>query len=467
MKNVYFLLVVFFMLFSHVGYGQNLTEKSKRQIAERLITHIKENYVLQDSVAFIIPKIEGSYHLDEFKKNQTAEEFALYLTQLLRTITKDAHFGFIYQPQVFSLLNQAEIDENDALNSELDAMLGAMGGNTGPSEKHNFYFRKAEILEGNVGYLKLEQIPPLEIAQPTLDAAMGFLFNTDAFILDLRGNRGGAGGFIPYLISYFFPKGKKLLYTREMPAPAWDSISHHYTHEHINGKRMVKTPVYILTDQATGSAATNLAYTMQSFKRATIIGENTGSGYRGAHSASLFPIENGIVGLIPIGRVVNAKTNTNWRVEGVHPDIPSVSKEALKAAHIKALENLSALESNAEYKSLLKKILEEKRAHPIKNNSSETTSSPNLQRYVGTYDGGRTVWVEGEKLKYQREGGSPLDLKWQKDHNYKIFLPSNGTTNPSLPSVRFHQSANGQIESLSLEFEDGRAPQGPFKKKSN
>ncbi len=466
MKVMYSLSVVFFLFSSIVCTGQNLTEKNKKQIAKRLITQIKDNYVLQDSVAFIIPKIKESYNQEAFKKKQTAAEFALYLTKLLRTLTRDAHFGFIYHPQVSDLLLQAQDGDTTASNTQLDALLGDLGGNPGPIEKHNFFFRKAELLEGNIGYLKLDQIPALESSQPTLDAAMAFLSNSDAFILDLRGNRGGAGGFIPYFMSYFFPKKKKLLYKREMPAPAWDSISYHYTHEQVNGKRMDNTPLYILTDQATGSAATNMAYTLQSFERATIIGENTGSGYRGAHSASLFPLYHGIVGLIPIGRVVNAKTNTNWRVAGVHPDIPANSKNALHIAHIKALEDLLTSGTDEAHQKTLKNILKDKQEDNSKRDSSTTATGINLEKYVGTYEGGRTIWVEGDQLKFQRKGGSPLHLKWKEGHTYKIYLPSSGTTNPSLPSVRFHSEPNGLIESLTLEFEDGRAPLGPYKKES-
>ncbi len=445
-----------------VGNCQSLTEKSKKQVAEQLIKHLKENYVLQDSVAFIVPKIKESYRDEEFKTVQTAEAYAIYLTQLLRTITQDAHFAFIYNPQLSNLLGQVQDGNNSSLNEQLDTQLAALGGNSGSSKKNNFYFKKAEILKGNIGYLKLEQIPSLEASQPTLDAAMAFLSNTDSFILDLRGNRGGAGGFIPYLMSYFFPKGKQLLYKREMPAPAWDSISYHYTHEQINGKRRDKTPIYILVDQITGSAATNLAYTMQSFGRAKIIGENTGSGYRGAHSASLFPLQNGLLALIPIGKVVNAKTNTNWRAEGVNPDLPTSSSEALNVAHIKALENLLKMESEESHKQYLERVLAQKRKPKAETNQTNST----LEQYVGSYEGGRTVWVEEEKLKYQKIGGSPLDLKIQEQHVFKIHLPSNGTTSSSLPSVKFNMASNGFAESLLLIFEDGRTPQGPYKKEN-
>ena len=46
--------------------------------------------------------------------------------------------------------------------------------------------------------------------------------------------------------------------------------------ERSDNQRMDKIPTYILIDQFTGSAAANLAYTMQSFNKAILVGENTG-----------------------------------------------------------------------------------------------------------------------------------------------------------------------------------------------
>ncbi|MEO0571878.1 MAG: S41 family peptidase [Bacteroidota bacterium] len=460
--KILFRCLLLFLLALNSGSAQNLSKGEKKRITEKLISQIKANYVLQHTVDAVIAEIRQSYGSKGFAKSGTVEEFSLFLTQLLRDITKDAHFGFLYNERLSRLLET----EPAATNGSLDQEVNALAGNNTPSQKENFFFKKVEILEGNIGYLRLTQIPFLNGAKATLDGAMAFLSHSDAIILDLRGNRGGAGGFIPYLISYFFPKGKRLLYRREMPAPAWDSISYHYTHKEIGGKRMDKTPLYVLTDGLTGSAATNLAYTLQSFEKALIVGGNTGYGYRGAHSASLFPLPEGLVALIPIGKVVNARTNTNWRFDGVSPDIEVKSSDALQAAYYKALDTLIKKESDNDRKDQLIKILSTASVKGIGQATEKSVESKaiNLSLYAGEYEGGRSVWLEDNTLRYQKVGGSPLDLKLQEEHRYKIYLPSDGSTSPSLPSVQFNLSPNGEVKELMLVFKDDRAPQGPFKK---
>ena len=442
--------------------GQNLTKFEKMEVSKAVITLLKDNYVLQDSVKYISPKLLKLNKSDEINSEQTPQEFASYLTMMLREITHDAHFVFLYNPQLSGLLSNPENGNREVLNQQLNS-LG--GGREVPSSKVNYFFKKAEILEGNIGYLKLEQMSMLEESKATLDAAMAFLSDSDAFILDLRGNRGGAGGFIPYLMSYFFPEEKILLYRREMPAPAWDSISYHYTYKNLPGKRLDKIPVYVLTDQVTGSAATNLAYTMQSFGRAIVVGENTGSGYRGAHSASVFPLPNGFIGLIPIGKVVNAKTNTNWRNEGVIPDVKIQSSKALEKAYHLGLEGLIEKETNEAWKAQLESIYQQKKNAPQELKTSGIQED--FGKYVGNYEGGRSIWVENNELKYQRQGGSPLLLKSVRKHLYKITLPSGRLPNQPLPSVKFNFGTDGNVENITLVFDDNKNTQGPFKKITN
>ena len=59
-------------------------------------------------------------------------------------------------------------------------------------EASNFGFEKVERLEGNVGYLDLRGFHRAEVGGDTAAAAMNFLANTDALIIDLRKNGGGA-----------------------------------------------------------------------------------------------------------------------------------------------------------------------------------------------------------------------------------------------------------------------------------
>jgi len=60
----------------------------------------------------------------------------------------------------------------------------------------NCGFEKVERLPGNVGYVEFRQFAPPSICADTAAAAMNFLANADALIVDLRRNGGGGSADI-------------------------------------------------------------------------------------------------------------------------------------------------------------------------------------------------------------------------------------------------------------------------------
>ncbi|HYJ86762.1 MAG TPA: S41 family peptidase [Pyrinomonadaceae bacterium] len=68
----------------------------------------------------------------------------------------------------------------------------------------NFGFEKVERLNGNIGYMELDGFVTSELGAETAIAAMQFLANTDALIIDLRYNGGGVPGTAQLIISYLF-----------------------------------------------------------------------------------------------------------------------------------------------------------------------------------------------------------------------------------------------------------------------
>lgn len=440
MKAIALLIVLLCLIGFFPTNGQNLTPKEKRKIVKELSMVISENYVLQDSVGHIVKSLKEAQGTKEFSQDHTPDTFARYLLELLRTITRDAHFAVMHDQQMF-LMAKALQEAPPGSSGTPNISFG--GQNLGDTRK-NFFFRQLEILEGNVGYLKIEQIPPLEAAKSTIDASFTFLQHTDAMIIDLRSNAGGVGGFIPYLISYFLPEQKELLYSREFKA--WDSASYHYTHEALGAPRYLEKPVFLLTNRFTGSAATNMAYTLQSLDRAIIVGENTGSGYRGAHSATLYPLANNLVGIIPIGRVVNARTQTNWRFGGVDPDIPIDPELALNMAHKQALHSLLHVSQDEEIKVELREAIEKIEKSMTQPSSNGNMLNQDYSEYIGQY-GETTISLDRGKLYTQRPG-VPIKLELERIEKdlFKIVLPPNSRGN--VPDLRFDR-LNGVVVSVT------------------
>ncbi|MEM7372102.1 MAG: S41 family peptidase [Bacteroidota bacterium] len=419
------------------AFGQILTSTEKRQILEEVSKVISENYVLQDSVPYIKAELKKSQQSEEFTKEYTKDSFAAYLMRLLRDITQDAHFAVLHNSSLYqtALLLQSGEGEVDAQSLSI--------GNQGLSDaRKNFFFRKLEVMDGNVGYVKIEQMPSLEQAKETVDAAMRFLVHTDAMMIDLRGNRGGVGGFIPYLMSYFFEQEKKLLYTREYLA--WDSVSYHYTQPDLPVKRYLSKPVYVLIDRFTGSAATNMAYTLSSFERAILLGENTGSGYRGAHSASIFPLGLDLVGLVPIGRVVNAQTGTNWREQGVDPDIACDAEDALSIAYKDILENLLDGSVDPAVKAEIEAILSDMQTSSQQ--QAEGMQEEDLSEYAGQYGETTISWENGKLYTKRPTVPIKLELEQRQGEVFKILLPPGAQG--AVPDLRFNRE-DGVIVSVT------------------
>ena len=436
----------------------SLSDAQKEVTIRRLLKRIEDFYVLQDEVQEIQNYIRTRHQAQAYRDLVDAQQFARELTLDLRATSQDVHFGIMYDPATFQAMESmlASLDgpnSRDAMREWLEdgdgaANIGSMAGD----KRRNFFFTKLEILEGNVGYLRLDRMPALDLAKPTVDAAMAFLAHADAVILDVRENPGGVGGFIPYLMSYFFPEDSTYLYKRDFQALG--EVDQYYTYKTLPGKRLDHVPLYVLIDPFTGSAARNLSYTLQSFDRAVLVGEARGDeGYRGAHSAGLFPLADGLLGVVPIGRVVNAKTNTNWRDGGVQPDVSVTSKEALDAAHKLALETLLDRTGDAAITQELNQALQSLKS------KQETANSPPVDEaamaeYVGVY-GVRTISLENGVLKYTREGmGVKLEMQEIEEDLFVLVLPANARS-ASVPNVRFNRDEQGSVVGLSLINPDG------------
>jgi hypothetical protein len=191
-------------------------------------------------------------------------------------------------------------------------------------DENNCGFRKAEQLDGNVGYLRLDEFSDPAICASTAEAAMNFLAGTRALIIDLRENGGGKPGMVALVASYLFDRRTHLndLWTRHT-----DSTQEFWTRDSVAGRRFGgDKPVYVLTSAHTFSAAEEFAYDLQSLKRATIVGETTAGG---AHPVSEGRLDDHFVLLVPWGKAINPVTGRNWEGVGVAPDVKVPASEAL------------------------------------------------------------------------------------------------------------------------------------------
>ncbi|MFC3194841.1 S41 family peptidase [Marinicella sediminis] len=328
-------------------------------------------------------------------------------------VVNDSHLMFDYNPEhAAQLLKDAE---NPTHSWEIKSQSPGM-------ERFNYGFQSVKILDGNIGYLKLDVFYDTEDASEVAVAAMNFLGRTDAIIVDLRQNGGGSWKMIQLISSYLFDSTPVHLggfYWRPE-----DKQTQHWTLPHVPGNRNPDAEVFILTSANTHSAAEEFSYNLKHLKRARVIGESTMGG---AHPGEFVPIGNQFVLLVPHGRSVNPVTGTNWEGTGVQPDTQVTASEALEVAKLEALQRLSE-KFPGSHGDLHRWFLvsQQARLNPV------SLSQATLQSYAGTY-GPRTLVAQNGQLYYQRAGGSKLLLnalaedlfELDVDHSFRMKIIRN------------------------------------------
>ncbi len=306
-------------------------------VAERVAAH----YVFPEVGKKMAEDLRGRHAAKQYDGITSGRQFAQALTKDLREVCKDKHLRVR-----FSSTPRPQQPDRPPTPEELKREREEMA-------RENFAFTKVERLAGNVGLLDFKEFVPAEMLGDTAAAAMTFLANSDAVIVDLRRNGGGSPGGVILLCSYFFENSTHLndIYTRST-----DSTKQFWSLPVLPGKKLVGKDVYVLTSARTFSGAEEFAYNLQSQKRATIVGETTGGG---AHPTRGFRVTDHFGVGVPFARSINPVTKTNWEGTGVKPDVAVPADHALLTAHAMALKKaIEKSGGDAERLAELKKAAE-------------------------------------------------------------------------------------------------------------
>jgi C-terminal processing protease CtpA/Prc len=140
---------------------------------------------------------------------------------------------------------------------------------------------------------------------------------------------------IAYVLSYLFDEPTHVNDIYERPG---NKTQQWWTMPHVPGLRYGGAkPVYVLTSKNTFSGGEELAYDLQTLKRATLVGETTGGG---AHPVQPYKVSEHFAIGVPYARAVNPITGTNWEGTGVAPDVATPADQALNTAYRMVLEKM-------------------------------------------------------------------------------------------------------------------------------
>lgn len=293
------------------------------QVIDALLNMLRAHYVFPETAQAMERVIRQRQDNGEYDTLNDAAAFAEALTTHLHEVSKDRHLRVLYSARELPVE-----DENAKIDDEVwDREFGS---------HVNYGFDKVERLSGNIGYLEFRGFFSPKYAAEVGIAAMNFLANTYALIIDLRRNHGGAPEMVALLCSYLFDE--KMEHLNSLYWRNNDSTQQFWTLPYVPGKRYGgQKPVYVLTSTETFSGAEEFTYNLKNLKRATIIGETTGGG---AHPGDVYRLSAHFESFIPNGRAINPISGTNWEGTGVEPDIAMPRDEAFKVAYTMALKQV-------------------------------------------------------------------------------------------------------------------------------
>lgn len=363
-----------------------LDKKLKLKIINEISKLLVERYIFEDIAKKINKKLIENYNKGFFDKIDNIQLFASEIVKIFQEISKDGHLHIMYDPlKMERLIARRELSKEEVRRLEQERI--------DRERQSNFGFKKIEILDGNIGYLDLRRFSHTNYASEIAIAAMNYLTNTDAVIIDLRKNVGGEPEMVLMLASYFLG-GRVLFNTIDRPFEG--IIEQYWTQIHVPGKLMKDKDLYILTSKKTFSAAEDFTYGMKCQKRAMIIGETTGGG---AHPIDFFSILDLLVLWLPTGRSINPISKANWEGVGVEPDLILSSEEAYDKAYEIALEKLIEKTQDKDQKIFLQFA----KVKIISKSMDVKVDEKILQSYQGKYERGQIVF-DGSNLSYQSIG---------------------------------------------------------------
>ena len=386
---------------------------------------LNNNYVFPEKAKSI-----SMYLQSQLKKNlytpylKNPEKLAEQLENDINQIHHDPHLHIQYDPHFVAQENTKPSEEEIKQAKKF-------------WEEQNYSFRKVDILPGNIGYLPFNGFADdVKNAKPTIYAALKFLANTNAIIIDLRENQGGSPDMVSQIESYFF---KEKTHMNDLINRSAKDTTVFYADPAKADSLNLSMPVYILTSHTTFSAAEDFSYGMQQAKRAKIVGEVTGGG---AHPQMPFSAGQGFVSSIPFARSFNPVTKTDWEGTGVIPDAKVKAGEALlKAQELIFTEQLLAAKDEKEkHKSeyYLRSLISTK----------ETRDIPLqlFRQFTGAYPD-VTIYLDKNKLFCKNNHNK--NVSELKHISKNIFVLEENA------QIEFLKDSKGRYSSIKIYLNDG------------
>ena len=271
------------------------TQAQVQQSIEEVIEVLNNEYIYLEKVERLIKELRKIKRMRAIQYVNNKAIFMRDVGALLRRTSQDGYIELLPVKRKLTIGNDLEYQYQQ--------------------QKSNFAFEQARVLEGNIGYLKINHFFQNKEAESVAEKAFSLLKATKAMIIDLREASEGSMEFAQYLMSYFIESRTLLCqmkYQRQEKQHEIWSIS---DIGHQDFKR--DYPVFILTSSFVTSAAEFFSYTLKHLNKAVIIGEQT-MGV--ANWSQEITVNDWLMIKLPVAIPVSPITQSNWEGDGVVPD---------------------------------------------------------------------------------------------------------------------------------------------------
>lgn len=420
-KRPVFLIMILFCLAAAPAWPAAgkvaLAREAREAIVKRVASEFRAKYFSAQLAEAMAANIEGSLAAGAYDGLGDVPALAARLQEDLRSVSRDLHVKVL--PGVIP-----------DFDSDVEML-----------RRENYGFTAVEVLPGNIGYVDFFQFYAVKDAGATAIAAMNFVANCDALIVDLRSNGGGYPEMRSLICSYLFAAPTHLLDFRGR-----DGVIQDWTLPHVPGRRLPDVPVYVLVGRPTFSCAEDFAFCLQSLGRATIVGEATGGG---AHDCKLwtFP-EEGISLQIPFNEAVDPRGGKNWEGTGIKPDVAVPGRQAFRTAMRLAAQRLLQGETDEERRRLLEWIAQDYDAQL----EPPRLKPAALRACAGRYGSYRVSLEQGE-LSLAIDGSMPRRLLPIAADDFR--MPGDDRHGYAMARVLFTRDARGRVDGLVIHTQEG------------
>jgi retinol-binding protein 3 len=419
-------IIAFIIQYSCNGQNSNMQPIKINELINSISDSLNKHYIFPDKAenisAYLHSQLKSNAYTKLLKDPQKLEQL---ISKDISSVYRDPHLRVQFDPGF-----NAQVAYHPTAE-EMQQVKNYWKDN-------NYSFKKLEVLPGNIGYLSFNLfVDDIKAAKPTIKAALSFLANTDAIILDLRNNMGGDPNMVSQIESYFFAQKTEM---NSLINRSNNDTVFMYADPFKSDSLSLSMPVYILTSQHTFSGAEDFCYGMQVAKRAIIVGETTGGG---AHPQMPFSVNQGFVMYIPFARSLNPITHKDWEGTGVIPDVKiSANKALIKAQELIFRESLTRTndpKTKNKYLYLINSLME--------NEVNEKLPVSTLLHYVGEY-GGLVVYLDKNKLfcRNDNNGGGITELKQLTNNLFKLDKDA---------QIEFIKNSQGLVLAISILVNDG------------